>query len=73
MIKIQISTDYITLGQFLKFAGVIDSGAYAKTFLGEEEVYVNGELENRRGRKLYPGYIIEVLNNKYEVVDWCFS
>lgn len=58
--KIFITTDYITLAQFLKFAGIISNGGEAKGFLMSEEVKVNKELENRRGRKLYPGYFVEV-------------
>ncbi|WP_407272312.1 S4 domain-containing protein YaaA [Radiobacillus sp. PE A8.2] len=58
--KILIHTDYIPLGQFLKLANVIDSGGMVKIFLAEYPVYVNGELENRRGRKLYPGDNIEI-------------
>lgn len=50
-----ISTEYITLGQLLKEVGVIDTGGMAKWFLAEHEVFVNDELENRRGKKLYPG------------------
>lgn len=50
-----ISMEYITLGQLLKETGIIDTGGMAKWFLAEHEVFVNGELENRRGRKLYPG------------------
>ena len=50
-----ISTEYITLGQLLKETGVIDTGGMAKWFLAEHEVFVNDELENRRGKKLYPG------------------
>lgn len=65
--KINIKTEYITLGQFLKYINVISSGAYAKVFLLENKVYVNGEIENRRGRKLYPGYKVTVLNSEYEV------
>lgn len=45
---IKISTEYITLGQFLKLADVIDTGGAVKWFLQEYEVYVNQELENRR-------------------------
>lgn len=67
MKKIIIQSDYITLGQFLKFAGIISSGAMAKQYLNEKIVYVNGELEPRRGRKLYENYIIEVDNVKYEI------
>ena len=65
MKKVKISTEFITLGQFLKFAGLISSGALAKGFLLEEKVFVNNELENRRGRKLYPGYEVLVLEQKF--------
>ncbi|PSL45944.1 S4 domain protein YaaA [Salsuginibacillus halophilus] len=58
--KIQIHTDYITLGQLLKEAAVIDTGGMAKWFLSEFSVLVNGEAEDRRGRKLYPGDEVEV-------------
>ena len=57
MIKnITIKTEYIKLGQLLKLTGIISNGSDAKSFLEEEKVYVNGEEENRRGRKIYPGY-----------------
>ncbi|MBS2967213.1 S4 domain-containing protein YaaA [Metabacillus sp. KIGAM252] len=49
---IQIDTEFITLGQFLKLADVIQSGGMVKWFLSEHEVFVNGEPENRRGKKL---------------------
>lgn len=52
MATVAISTEYITLGQLLKEAGVIDSGGQAKWFLQENSVLVNGELDTRRGRKL---------------------
>ncbi|MBM7716802.1 S4 domain-containing protein YaaA [Siminovitchia sp. FSL H7-0308] len=58
--KIVIQTDTITLGQFLKLADLIDSGGMAKWFLSEHTVLVNGEPEQRRGRKLYEGDRIEV-------------
>lgn len=60
MNEIQISTEYITLGQFLKLADVIQSGGMAKWFLGEHEVFINGELDVRRGRKLRVGDKIEI-------------
>lgn len=65
--KISINTEYITLGQFLKYVSIISSGSEAKMFLIEHEVFVNGDLETRRGRKLYPGYKVLVLNTVYEV------
>lgn len=50
----------MTLGQFLKEVNVISSGGMAKWFLQENAVYVDGELENRRGRKLYAEMMIEI-------------
>lgn len=52
MKNVPISTEYITLGQFLKLADCIQSGGQAKSFLQETSVLVNDESENRRGRKL---------------------
>ena len=60
MSEIKISTEYITLGQFLKLADVIQSGGMAKWFLSEYEVFINGELDVRRGRKLRVGDKIEI-------------
>ena len=60
MTEIKIKTEYITLGQFLKLAGIIDYGGLAKTYLLQNDVVVNNQLENRRGRKLYKDYQIKV-------------
>jgi ribosome-associated protein len=50
----------MTLGQFLKEINVISSGGQAKWYLADNSVFVDGELENRRGRKLYEGMMIEI-------------
>ncbi|KAB2330825.1 S4 domain-containing protein YaaA [Cytobacillus depressus] len=60
MTKINIDTEYITLGQFLKVSDVIQSGGMAKWFLGEYEVFINGEQDQRRGRKLRAGDEIQI-------------
>jgi ribosome-associated protein len=52
MKAIAIQTEYITLGQFLKLSDCISTGGQAKSFLEETPIFVNGELENRRGKKL---------------------
>ena len=57
---IKIDSDFITLGQFLKLADVIQSGGMAKWFLSEHAIYINGELDQRRGRKLRKGDIIAI-------------
>lgn len=56
----KLKTEYITLGQFLKEITVISSGGMAKWYLRENVIFVDGEIENRRGRKLYPGMMIEI-------------
>ena len=60
MTEIKIKTEYITLGQFLKLAGIIDYGGLAKTYLLQNDVFFFFLLENRRGRKLYKDYQIKV-------------
>ena len=50
-----VQGDHITLGQLLKVAGIIGTGGEAKYYLSETVVIVNGEPEQRRGRKLRPG------------------
>lgn len=60
MKEIVIQTEYITLGQFLKLSDCISTGGHAKFFLQETKVLINGEADNRRGRKLYAGDKVEV-------------
>ena len=59
MHEIEISTDTIRLGQFLKLSNLVDSGSDAKFLLAEGEVMVNDEVEIRRGRQLRAGDIVE--------------
>lgn len=51
----------IRLGQFLKFADLVESGAEARDVITDGDVRVNGETEMRRGRQLRPGDVVEVL------------
>lgn len=57
---ISINTEFIKLGQALKLAAIVTSGVEAKFIIGEGQVTVNGEVEVRRGRKLYPGDEVDV-------------
>jgi ribosome-associated protein len=50
----------ITLGQFLKAADLVSSGGEAKMRIAAGEVRVNAEIDERRGRKLAPGDLVEV-------------
>lgn len=58
--EISLKTPYITLGQLLKIADLIQTGGQAKWFLAENDVYVNGELDSRRGKKLYPYDVVKI-------------
>lgn len=67
--KISINSEFITLGQFLKFADVIESGGEAKSYLSSHKVMVNDVNDNRRGRKLRNGDVILLENEKeFEIV-----
>jgi ribosome-associated protein len=59
MEEIKITTEFIKLGQLLKLTHIISSGSEEKIYAATREILVNGQLENRRGRKLYPGDVIE--------------
>ncbi len=65
MKKITIKDEYVTLGQFLKIADIISTGGEAKIFLSSNEILINNESDNRRGRKLYKGDSLEILGVKY--------
>lgn len=58
--NVNINTDFIKLGQLLKLVGIITNGAEAKMFLEENQVLINNESDNRRGRKIFPGDIVKV-------------
>ena len=67
MKKVEIYTEYIKLEQFLKLADVVSTGGEANLFLLTNEIFVNDEVENRRGRKLYKGDVVKVNNSLYQV------
>ncbi|WP_410208099.1 S4 domain-containing protein YaaA [Fusobacterium sp.] len=67
MEEVKISTEYIKLDQFLKWVGVCESGVDAKHFVVEGNVRVNGEVEIRRGKKLYQGDRIEAAGKEFLV------
>ena len=65
--KVQIKEDYIYLGQFLKIVDLVSSGGETKSFLSLNKIFINKEEDNRRGRKLYKGDLIEVNSQVYEI------
>ena len=60
METVKIHTESITLGQFLKFVNLASSGGEVKALLAEGNIRVDGTVEIRRGRKLYPGMTVSV-------------
>ncbi len=64
---IKLREDFIKLGQALKAAGYVESGVDAKFEIQDGNVLVNGEVEVRRGRKLYDGDIVEFDNQKIKI------
>lgn len=54
-----IYDEFITLGKLLKDAAIIETGGAAKNFLANNDVLYNGHYENRRGKKLYDGDVLE--------------
>ncbi|MDN3494771.1 RNA-binding S4 domain-containing protein [Planococcus sp. APC 4015] len=64
---IPIGGDSIRLGQFLKFAGVLDSGGDVKEAIIDGYVTVNGDVDRRRGRQLQLGDIVEFEGHRVRV------
>ena len=64
---VKITTDYIELQQLLKLTDWISTGGEAKIAVKRLNIRYNGVPENRRGKKIYPGDIVEIQNKKYEI------
>ena len=62
---VKISTEYITLGQFLKFADVITNGGEAKQFIMTNKIFVNNELTTQRVKKLGDKDIVNINNSLF--------
>jgi Uncharacterized conserved protein len=59
-VEVKIKTEYITLDNLLKYAGLVGTGGEAKYIISIGEVDVDGELELRRGRKIRPENVVTV-------------
>ncbi|MPZ96900.1 MAG: RNA-binding S4 domain-containing protein [Propionibacteriales bacterium] len=57
---VEIRDESIRLGQLLKLADLVDSGADVKALLADGAVTVNGEPETRRGRQLVVGDVVSL-------------
>ena len=68
-VDVPISDESIRLGQFLKLANLVETGADAKPAVQEGLVRVNGEVETRRGRQLRRGDVVELGGVAARVAD----
>ena len=66
--EIKIRDEFIKLGQALKLAGVVDDGVEAKYEIQDGLVQVNGEVDQRRGRKVYEGDVITFEDQEIKVI-----
>lgn len=68
MREVAIRGEMIRLGQLLKLAGLVDTGAETKDLLATAAVTVNGDPEDRRGRQLHPGDVVAVGDEQLRLV-----
>ena len=59
--------DHIKLGQLLKAVGWVESGAEAKEVILDGQVAVNGETSTQRGKKCFPGDVVEFRGQQVEI------
>ncbi|RGG35754.1 RNA-binding S4 domain-containing protein [Clostridium sp. AF23-6LB] len=64
---IKLRDEFIKLGQALKAAGFVESGVESKEVISQGLVIVNGEIETRRGKKLYDGDEVEFDGDKISI------
>jgi len=67
-VEIKIRDEFIKLGQALKLAGVVEDGVEAKFVIQDRLVKVNGEVDERRGRKVYEGDVISFNGQDIKVI-----
>lgn len=68
MEQITLRDEFIKLGQALKAAGLVESGVEAKEVIQDGLVMVNGEIDTRRGRKLYDGDKVTFEGQEIQIV-----
>jgi len=63
----EMISEYIKLDSFLKAVNMVGSGGEAKLLIADGLVMVNGEVELRRGRKLYPGDLVALGGKSFKI------
>ena len=62
MEKISINTEKIQLDQFLKWAGILESGGQVRPMLDEGLIFVNGVKETAKRKQLHPGDVVKIID-----------
>ena len=68
-VDVPIKDDSIRLGQFLKLANLVESGAEAKPVIADGLVTVNGEVDTRRSRQLAVGDVVTLAGQSARVAS----
>ena len=68
MIQITLRDEFIKLGQLLKLADMVQDGVEAKYVITDGLVKVNGEVDERRGRKVYEGDVVSYDGKEIKVI-----
>jgi ribosome-associated protein len=68
MTEFRLKDEYIKLGQLLKAAGLVGSGVDAKMVIQDGLVKVDGQVDTRRGRKIYEGMVVEFQGQQVKAV-----
>ncbi len=69
MEEVRIKPPFIKLGQLLKYLDLIETGGDEKSFLENVDVYVNNEIDRRRGRKIYPNDEVIINRQVYKIIE----
>ena len=67
MTVVKITTNSIKLGQFLKFIGEVSMGGEVKDFIENSSIKVNQNEEKQRGKRLFPGDLVEINGKKFVI------
>lgn len=67
MENVTIRDEFIKLGQVLKLTGIAENGVIAKELIVDGKVRVNGEVDLRRGRKLYAGDVVDCQGRQFKI------
>ena len=66
--ELKLRDEFIKLGQALKAADLVGDGVEAKFAIQDGDSYVNGEVDTRRGRKLYEGDVVTFRGQEIRIV-----